>query len=168
MSATDRAREVRYRYTLERVLNPLHPEPTVLFVMLNPSTADEREDDPTIRRCIGFARSWGAGRLRVVNLFAARATDPREMKAMDDPVGPGNDQWIAHEIANAETVVAAWGTHGAYRDRAADVMAMLPGVDWQCLGTTKDGHPRHPLYVAANTPLRAFLAQLDRATGGVS
>lgn len=120
-------------------------ERTVCFVMLNPSTATRHRNDPTIRRCIGFATDWGFDRLRVVNLFGARATRPAELFALDDPVGPGNDRALRRELRSAELVVAAWGVHGARR--AAELVPRLRFDDWRCLGTTKDGHPRHPLYV---------------------
>lgn len=145
----------RYRYELIRVLEGLFRHPrTVLFVMLNPSTADETTNDPTIRRCIVFARAWGFRELRVANLFAMRATDPRELRKAADPVGPGNDEALAREIAGADLVVAAWGVHGTFRDRDRQVVAAHPETRWTCVGTTRDGHPRHPLYVRADaTPL---------------
>lgn len=120
--------------------------------MLNPSTADAVKDDPTIRRVIGFARSWGCGSLQVLNLFAIRATDPRVMLAADDPVGPENDEHIARELRAAKSedrfVLAAWGAHGGHRARDFHVMhRLVDGVDWRCLGRTHQGHPKHPLYV---------------------
>lgn len=106
-----------YRYRLERAIAP-QLERVVAFVMLNPSTATEHVDDPTIRRCIGFARSWDAGRLVIGNLFALRATDPRVMKAHAEPVGPDNDQHLLAIAREAHLVVCAWGNHGAHRGRA--------------------------------------------------
>lgn len=149
------ARALRYRYTLSRRF----PEGTgtCLFVMLNPSTADSRRDDPTIRRCIGFARRWGFGQLRVVNLFALRATDPRGLRGAREPthvVGPRNDAVLHREVRRADVVVAAWGAHGTLHDRAARVLEGLPDVDWQCLGTTRTGQPRHPLMLRGDTKLR--------------
>ncbi len=145
-----------YRYTLRRELAPLLPGPRVLFVMLNPSTATDDIDDPTIRRCIDFAKRWGCSSLSVVNLFAARATDPRELKRMDDPIGPDNDLTIMSEAARADTVVLAWGVHGAYLGRDQDVLVLLRPLKPRHLGLTKDGHPRHPLYVPARQPLVIF------------
>ena len=107
--------------------------------------ADHMRDDPTIRRCIGFARDWGFGRLVVVNLFALRSTSPRALRRAPDPVGPRNDRWIARLAADAELVIAAWGALGNYRDRARLVTSTLS--DLYCLGRTRDGSPRHPLYV---------------------
>lgn len=142
-----------YRYTLTREWNGSLPALT--FIMLNPSTADATLDDPTIRRCIGFARARGFGGLRVLNLFAFRATDPAEMKAAPDPVGPDNDEHLREMFLAAAKVgvpiIAAWGAHGGHMDRESAVRALAAecGVTLMCLGATKDGHPRHPLYVPA-------------------
>lgn len=127
-------------------------EPLV-FVMLNPSTADDSKDDPTIRRCIEFARSEGCGQLFVVNLFAARATNPRDLWGMVDPVGPGNDAAIG-EALKLGTAVAAWGAVRRPQAliRARHVVGSFR-VRWRCLGLNSDGSPRHPLYVPASTPL---------------
>lgn len=116
-----------------------------LFVGLNPSTADETKDDPTIRRCINFAKAWGYGALCMANLFAYRATDPADMKREPEPNGPENDDTLKRLAAGAGVVIAAWGVHGTHHGRNAEVMAMLPNLD--CLGVTKDGHPKHPLYL---------------------
>lgn len=121
--------------------------------MLNPSTADATSDDPTIRRCTGFARARGFGGLRVLNLFALRCTDPAEMKGAPDPVGPQNDVFLrnafARSVSEGSPVIAAWGVHGIHllRDDAVRALAAECGVKLMCLGATKDGHPRHPLYV---------------------
>lgn len=122
----------------------------VTYVMLNPSTADATVDDPTIRRCMGFARSWGFGGIRVVNVYALRATRPVHLWEAGDPVGPQNDEYLALILHLAEMneapVVAAWGVH-AKEARVREIMA-LPGSERvECLGVTKDGHPRHPLYL---------------------
>lgn len=129
--------------------------PPCIFIGLNPSTADETTDDPTIRRCIGFARRWGYGSLYMLNIFAYRATEPADMKAADDPIGPRNDRWL--EEAVRETLkagggaVAAWGAHGNFADRQKAVAALLSGFELQCLGTTRSGCPKHPLYLAQTT-----------------
>jgi hypothetical protein len=121
--------------------------------MLNPSTADALLDDPTIRRCIGFARAWGFGALEVVNLFAFRATLPSQLRAALDPVGPRNNRFLRAALGRADAVVAAWGAHGSWGGRDRAVLHLLSGgIDqpWpspQCLGLTKHGHPRHPLYL---------------------
>lgn len=140
----------RYRYTLFRDLGMQGPQLTV--VMLNPSTADAVKDDPTIRRVIGFAKSIGSGSLCVLNLFAIRATDPREMLGATDPVGPENDEHLARALQQAKDerrfVLAAWGAHGGHLSRDFRVMhKLVDGVEWRCLGRTHQGHPKHPLYV---------------------
>lgn len=130
--------------------------------MLNPSTADALLDDPTIRRGIAFAQREGFGGIIVINLCAFRATKPNDMKNAADPVGPLNDGQIRilFELAAASgvPVLAAWGAHGSFRNRdtAVRLMALETGVDLVCLGTTKEGHPRHPLYVASDQPFVPF------------
>lgn len=143
----------RYRYSLGRKWVDGWPPP-VTFVMLNPSTADHQLDDPTIRRCVGFAKAWGYGRLKVVNLYAWRATQPRDLWRADDPVGPQNDEHLAEAAYIAyehdAPLVAAWGAN-AKPDRVAQVLA-LPHLDrLTALGVTKSGAPRHPLYLRADT-----------------
>lgn len=141
-----------HRYSLSRAWNLKLP--SVMFVGLNPSTADEQEDDPTVRRCVGFARQWNFGGLVLVNLFAYRSTDPAGLLGADDPIGPGNDKHIVACARGAERVVLAWGTKGILFDRDQRVLSLLPGA--HCLGVTKDGHPKHPLYLAGNTGVRPF------------
>ena len=116
-----------------------------MFVGLNPSTADETQDDPTIRRCIAFAKAWGYGGVCMTNLFAYRATLPEVMKATSDPVGPDNDEYLRALAADAGVVVAAWGANGTHKGRDAEVRKLLPEL--HCLALTKDGHPGHPLYL---------------------
>lgn len=142
-----------YRYQLARTWDDALP--AACFIMLNPSTADAVKDDNTVRRCLSFARAWGCGELVVVNLFAYRATDPAALKTAADPVGPGNDDHIVRAARAAGRVVAAWGVHGTYKGRDAAVAALLAAhsVPLLCLGTTRDGRPRHPLYVRGGTPL---------------
>ena len=141
----------RYRFTLSRVVNWLG-EGTVTFLMLNPSTADETSNDPTIRRCIGYARSWGYGSLTVCNLSPLRATDPADMLAAgrEPPeVERENLEAILGACRVSNLVVAAYGTDGAAEGRASRVLKMLhdAGIQVQCLRKTKDGHPWHPLYL---------------------
>jgi hypothetical protein len=138
-----------YRYTLWRVWNS--KAPPACFIGLNPSTADELEDDPTIRRCMRFAKAWGYGGLVMANLFAFRATDPRMMKAAIDPVGPDNDAWLLRLADKAGIVIAAWGNHGSFMGRDRRVAGIIENL--HCLGTTKDGSPKHPLYLRAGTAL---------------
>lgn len=156
---TDRARSsavystsMIYRYALTREWS----EGTrLLFVMLNPSTADERRNDPTVERCERRARSLGCGAMRVVNLFAYRATDPRDLKAAAAPVGPGNDDMLRRSAIWADLVLCAWGVHGAYQGRGAQVEILLrENSDRLChLGLTRQGFPRHPLYTGYAAPL---------------
>lgn len=144
-----------YRYTLSRSWT--FGSGLVVFIMLNPSTADDTVDDPTIRRCVRFAQSWGFARLEVVNLFAARATNPSALRDKPDPVGGLNDWYIWDCSRRAGQIVAAWGAMGGYLDRAAYVMkAILHNHELFCLGTTALGHPRHPLYVQASKQLEPF------------
>lgn len=116
-----------------------------MFVGLNPSTADEFNDDPTIRRCIAFAKSWGYAALCMANLFAYRATQPGVMLAAPDPVGPDNDRTLQALASKAGVVVAAWGTNGAHRGRDIAVRELLPNLHY--LRLTQNGYPGHPLYL---------------------
>lgn len=149
----------RYRYWLRRVLDGGAGEPGLLFIMLNPSTADATTDDPTIRRCVGFTRREGFNTLEVVNLYAWRATDPRALWNLPDgldPVGPANDGHILDAATRAMRVVAAWGrTPPRAWPRAAVVTGKLEreGIKLHCLGRTADGSPRHPLMLRADAPL---------------
>jgi hypothetical protein len=118
----------------------------VLFVGLNPSTADEVRDDPTVRRCVGYAKRWGYGALCLTNLFAFRASDPRVLKAHPSPVGADNDRWLAALARRAGIVIAAWGVEGTHLGRDSAVLRLL-GRELSCLRRTKGGHPGHPLYL---------------------
>jgi hypothetical protein len=142
----------RYRYLLTRVWAP---GPKALFVMLNPSTATEVQNDPTVERCERRARTLGFGAFRVTNIFAFRATDPKVMRSVADPVGPENDAAILGSLSWADSVVCAWGNHGLHMNRGPAVEAMLRAAGgrlWH-LGLTGQGQPRHPLYVGyAQTP----------------
>lgn len=138
-----------YRYRLERIWDA--DRARVAFIMLNPSTADASNDDPTIRRCISFAKAWRFGGLIVGNLFALRSTDPKRLYAHPEPVGPDNDAHLRAIGMCAARIVCAWGAHGAYRDRGRDVVAMMRGFDLKALTVTKTGQPGHPLYVPADT-----------------
>lgn len=142
----------KYRYTLWRVWD--EKKPVCLFIGLNPSTADATQDDPTIRRCIDFAKRFGCGRLVMGNLFAFRATDPEEMKAYrGDPIGPENDYWLNRLYIGAHIRIAAWGVQGSFLNRDK---AISENFRLDCLGKTKGGHPRHPLYLPKGVELRPF------------
>ena len=155
----------RYRYALWRswimfwgdTIKPL------VFVGLNPSTADERDDDPTIRRVIDFACREGCNKLVMLNLFALRSTDPKALYTADDPVGPEHDDVLRMQLRLWQhgPVVAGWGAHGALHGRDAAVARIVAesGRQLLCLGTTKDGHPRHPLYLRKDTPLVPWAAK---------
>jgi hypothetical protein len=145
-----------YRYTLTRDTGVLGMEDTtVTFVGLNPSTADATKDDPTIRRCIRFVRDWGYGRLKVVNLYAYRATEPRDLWLVDDPVGPENDHYLSLAFGGSDLIVAAWGA-SAGRSRIEAFSETFDGWPLHCLGCTKEGFPRHPLYVRATQQPQPF------------
>lgn len=143
----------QYRYSLTRRFSP--GDRTVVFVGLNPSTADARVDDATIRKCVGFVRRWGADRLVMANVCAWRSRHPKEMQRADDPVGPENEGRLRDLVASAEIVVAAWGQNKLpFRaQRLARWVLGLPNA--YCLGTNADGTPRHPLFVPYDTPLQA-------------
>lgn len=130
-----------------------------VFIGLNPSTADEQKDDPTIRRCIGFAKAWGFPGLMMLNAFAYRATLPVDMFAQSDPVGLQNDFWINWAAGQSRIVVAAWGVHGAHRGRQDELRAMLAanGVKLHHLGLTKHGFPKHPLYLPKTSVLTEWV-----------
>ena len=125
-----------------------------MVIGLNPSTADEVQDDPTIRRCIDFAKRWKFQALAMTNLFAWRDTDPAKIKAAVEPVGARNDEWLWRTAQGAGTILAAWGAHGSHLDRAGHVLRTLAAArnpKVHCLGTNADGSPKHPLYVASKT-----------------
>ena len=145
----------RYRYVLRRQWDSW--KGVVMFVGLNPSTADAEKDDPTIRRCVRFARDLGFGSVIVVNLFAYRATRPGVLRDVRDPVGRLNDRWIERCRKEADLVIAAWGVHGSWRGRDRAVMSRLG--EMICLGHTKAGQPRHPLYLRASARTMAFGAR---------
>lgn len=151
-----------YRYTLTRQWNDGE---RVAFLMLNPSTATATDDDPTIRKCVGFAKRWGYGSLVITNLFALRSTDPSKITRVTDPIGPLNDYWTLRALNGCRELVCAWGCgeqlryRTSYRPKAilgqistayGDVMPIT------CLGRRKDGHPRHPARLGYTTPREAF------------
>jgi len=154
-----------YRYTLWREWDASLKR--CAFIMLNPSTADAEKDDPTIRRCIGFAKQWGCGQILVVNLYAFRATKPADLFKAEDPAGPNNFltltnrcRWVGGPSVPAECrgpVVAAWGGNaepGKAADNAHNIRGL--GIDLKCLGVNKDGSPKHPLYVPYDTKLESY------------
>lgn len=130
---------------------------TINFLMLNPSTADDTKDDPTVAKCMKWAWNWGYDQLVVTNIFAFRATDPAELyQTPKNPIGDGNDYFLQIVAAQSKTVVCAWGTHGKYMDRGNYVLEKVLKplkIDLFFLGLTKDGQPKHPLYLRNNTQL---------------
>ncbi|GHG83766.1 DUF1643 domain-containing protein [Pseudodonghicola xiamenensis] len=137
-----------YRYSLTRVWES--GAARVSFIMLNPSTATEVQNDPTVERCERRARALGFGGFRVTNIFAWRETDPRAMRRASDPIGPGNDDALLDSLGWADQVICGWGTHGAHLDRGPAVETLLraTGRPLHHLGLSKAGHPKHPLYIA--------------------
>jgi hypothetical protein len=139
-----------YRYTLWRdwskdmLFGPVM-DGYVMWIGLNPSTADERKDDPTIRKCIGFSKRLGYGRMVMTNLFAFRSTDPRKMKKWPKPIGDDNDRWLSECAGGAQRIIAAWGNHGRFLGRDLEVVKLIYGLE--SLRLTGDGCPEHPLYV---------------------
>lgn len=148
------SKDNRYRYSLWRIWDDT--KPFVLFLMLNPSTveADPASDDATTRRCRSFAMSNGYGGFYIGNLFAYRARFYPNLCKADDRIGPEYDYWMASMLLSCQTVVFAWGAFPLVKDRQQKFIDLCP--DALCLGTTREGYPRHPLYVAGNTPLSKF------------
>jgi hypothetical protein len=137
----------RWRYLLWRRWD--ESKPLANFLMLNPSTADEFKLDPSCTRARKYAERWGYGGLIVTNIFGWRATDPKVMRAVRDPVGRGNDRAILQAARDSALVVCAWGTHGEHLSRGAEVVQLLSreGVPLHSLRVTAGGHPSHPLYL---------------------
>jgi len=132
----------RYRYALWRSWQL--DKPIVMFIGLNPSTADENANDPTLTRCISYAKSWGFGGIIMTNLFAYRATDPKDMKQARDPIGKRNNYWLKRLAKESELVVAAWGNHGQFLQRSKAIKKMISGLYY--LKLNQCGEPAHPLY----------------------
>jgi hypothetical protein len=146
----------KYRYKLGRYWSP--KAPPVVWIMLNPSTADAVENDPTIRRCVSFAKRWGFGGIEVYNLFALRSPDPITIETAIDPVGPDNDGWLMAASRSGRKIIAAWGSCQTHLQmmRATQVIKILSrggGPVPATLGLTKSGQPRHPLYVRSDAEL---------------
>lgn len=141
-----------YRYWLSRYWDD--NKNVVGWIMLNPSTADHREDDPTIWRCINFSKSWGYGGILVVNLFAYRSSSPKNLLNCKDPIGNENDYYIKTSTKHCKIVIAAWGCSGDYKGRDKEVIKMFP--DLMCLSKTKNGHPGHPLYLRKDLKPKFF------------
>lgn len=159
-SGADLSPDGLYRYSLTRSWQ--NGGGRVVFIGLNPSTADATLDDPTIRRCVGFAQALGAGELVMLNLFAWRATDPSDLPVdLRVAVGPENDKTLVEETRGALYVIAAWGSFRLAQGRATAVRALLSGVGLSCLKRTKDGSPGHPLYLPATCRPIPYGVRLD-------
>ncbi len=140
----------KYRYFISRTWGS--DRKVVTFIGLNPSTADAKQNDPTVLKCIRFAKSWDATKLLMVNLFAYRSSNPRDLWRVANPVGADNDGWILRAVEEADIVVAAWGNNGSYIGRANEVAKRFHG-QLRALRVTKQGMPGHPLYIPAETKL---------------
>jgi len=138
----------KYRFALWRFWDE---RPKIMFICLNPSTADEAKNDPTVTRCITFAHQWGYGGVYVCNIFGLRSTNPKELYSEYDPVGRGNDLVMRVVRQKVIKCVAAWGNHGVLKDRWVRVVEKLAPL-W-CFGLTKIGQPKHPLYLRSDTEL---------------
>jgi len=136
-----------YRYVLWRIWDD--DKPKVMFIGLNPSTADEKTDDATIRRCIGFAESWDFGGIYMLNLFAFKATLPKDLKLAAQPIGEENDMYLTRYAEKSSLIIGAWGNHGVFLNRGSEVIEMFPAM--HCLKMTKMNQPAHPLYLRADT-----------------
>jgi len=149
-----------YRYSLRRHSNMSNTNgQKLVFVMLNPSTADASLDDNTVKRCISFMELWGYSHLEIVNLFAFRATEPSDMLAAEDPIGPENDTYLYSAIGSSETVICAWGNPGDHKERLDTIKVIFKYHSASqpcCLGVNKSGMPRHPLYLKRSTELKEW------------
>lgn len=136
----------KYRYCLWRIWD--YDKPRIMFIGLNPSTADETQNDPTIRRVIGFGKSWGYGGIFMCNLFAIVSADPAILKTTTDPIGY-NDRYLLQYSESAKDILFGWGNFKEATERAKYVSGLFPNA--LCLGKNQNGTPKHPLYIAANT-----------------
>jgi len=139
----------KYRYTLWRTWR--EGDGHVMFIGLNPSTADEIKDDPTVRRCVGFAKAWGFGGIHMLNLFAFRATNPKDLFKADDPIGKENDDFLKMYLDPPGLNIACWGVLGKYLNRGERVIEWLGRENLSCFGLTKNNQPLHPLYLKRDT-----------------
>lgn len=149
-----------YRYFLRRAVDQdwdLSQKPPIAFLLLNPSTADEVKDDPTVKRCRRYAAAWGYGEVIILNAFAFRATDPKNMRAAPDPIGPDNDKVILETtqavFGLGGALVCGWGNHGAFLDRGKAVRALLDPYEVKAFPHTSAGEPGHPLYLRKDVTL---------------
>ena len=154
----------KYRYALWRTWECALPK--VLFICLNPSTADAKHDDPTLRRCMAFARSWGYGGVCTANLYAFRATNPAALLSVKDPIGPKNNYWLRYLATNTALSVAAWGNHGQLLHRSSVVRQMIIGLHY--LRINASGEPAHPLYLPKSLQPQVMTEQLPGMSENVA
>lgn len=147
----------KFRYALWRIFDKKRP--IVMFICLNPSIADSKKDDNTVRRCIAFAKKMKCGGLSIGNLFALRSTKPAELWKSSNPVGSQNEKWLKKLKVESKIIVAAWGNKGAYCNRSNEVLKMFPNL--YCLGVTKQGQPRHPLYLSMDSKLKRYFGKTN-------
>ncbi len=140
------SKDRHYRYSIWRKW--ANKSRFVLFICLNPSIADESTDDPTLMKCLKYAKTWGYDGVRIANLFAYVASEPSEMKKAENPIGPDNDAWLVKLSKEASLVIAAWGNDGSFQGRSQQVIKLIPGM--HCLKVNKTGEPAHPLYLTDN------------------
>lgn len=153
----------KYRYLLTRGYSGNPKDPFVLFIGLNPSIADSEIDDPTLRRCLGFMEKWDLQALKMVNLFAYRATDPKAMLIQSEPIGIQNDRIIEAEAKNAKFIILCWGNAGSHLNRDKAVISLLEKYSHKTFtfGLTKLAQPKHPLYLSKSTRLERFLPKME-------
>lgn len=144
----------KYRYVLWRIWDS--QKPMIAFIGLNPSTADEQENDNTITRCVNFARDWGAGGIYMLNLFGCCSKDKSCLSSIENPVGDKNDQYLIEYTKKVEKIICAWGNDGCYLNRAKEVCSLLDAPLF-ALAINKTGEPKHPLYVTRNTQPISYL-----------
>ncbi|PCJ63084.1 MAG: hypothetical protein COA79_02570 [Planctomycetota bacterium] len=151
----------KYRYSLWRIWN--EELPLVAFIGLNPSTADETKNNPTIKRCISFSKEWGFGGVYVINLFAYRATFPKDLLAYPEPIGSRNISWIKKICEKCSMVIGAWGNDGSHLNQSEKVIQLIPNMF--CLNVNKSGHPAHPLYQKSTVkPKKLVITESHDAT----
>ncbi|MGL5953282.1 MAG: DUF1643 domain-containing protein [Providencia rustigianii] len=143
----------KYRYDLFRIWD--ETKPYLMFIGLNPSTADHELDDPTIKRCIGFAEKLDFGGVCMCNLYALRATNPSAMMSSESPIGSDNDMYVKKHALSAGMVIAAWGNHGCYLNRDKEILDIL-NVDVFALDINKSGQPKHPLYIHSDNEPKIY------------
>jgi len=144
----------KYRYILTRMWD--EHKSKIVFIGLNPSTANEIKNDPTVTRMIKFAKSWRYGSISVCNLFGFRATFPEDLKKAQNPVGKENDELIIKEIKEADKVIAAWGNHGKFKNRSYEMLQQIAGDNLYSFGKTNQGEPKHVLYLRNNAEISKY------------